>query len=82
MSFYSMSAWQSGQAAVGVSVHIRLAKPLLASAGFLFASSALSRGGARGHMFTAVIQLPRMNCDGLWEVVWLGGQALHMTLVN
>lgn len=33
-------------------------------------------------MVTGVIQLPRMNCDGLWGVVLLGGRTLHMVLVN
>lgn len=35
-----------------------------------------------GHVVTAVIQLPGMNCDGLRGVVWLGGRPTHMMLVN
>lgn len=33
-------------------------------------------------MVTGVIQLRRMNCDGLWGAVLLGGQLLRMVLVN
>ncbi len=39
-------------------------------------------GRSRGRSVTVGIQFRRMNCDGLWDVVLLGGRPLRMVLVN